>query len=95
VVGAAGLEPATFGSQKRNSEFEKLSEVAHLQRFRAIARLRRLAHLAQLAHMAGIPYPDLTPALSPPSSLVARRAHSEGRRLESCPRYYPSICTRI
>ena len=64
LVGAAGFEPATFGSQIRNSKSEKLSEVENLQRFRRSSLVGRLAHLAQLAHMAGFLYPDLTPALS-------------------------------
>ncbi len=76
LVGAAGFEPATFGSQNRNSKFEKLNEVENLQRFRRSSLVGRLAHLAHLAQLAGFLYPDLTPPLSPPASPLARRAHN-------------------
>ncbi len=75
MVGAVGLEPTTFGSQNRINKIEKLNEVENLQRFRGSSSLSRLAHLAQLTPLAGVLYPDLTPALSLPASLVARRAH--------------------
>ncbi len=71
LVGAAGFEPATFGSQSRSGESEKLNEAENVQRFRRSSLVGRLAHLAPLAplaQLAGFLYPDLTPALSPPAS---------------------------
>ncbi len=80
-----GLSPRTirlavtvfFGSQSRNNEFEKLNDGENLQRFRRSSLVGRLAQLAPLAHLAGLfLYPDLTPALSLPTSPGARPAHN-------------------
>ncbi len=79
LVGAAGFEPATFGSQNRNSKSKNLNEVENLQRFRRSSLVGRLAYLAQLAHMAGFLYPDLTPAPSGQSACERERSRKQDR----------------